>query len=100
MQCRAILFDLDGVLVDSRECIGLIWHAWAGERGLDPAEFLSVAHGRRIAETFRLVAPHLDAAPEQAGWNAMQEAEPPGCRPAPGPPRRLPHLAQGLRASA
>src|SRR5947208_12469913 len=27
MSCRAILFDLDGVLVDSRECIELIWHA-------------------------------------------------------------------------
>src|SRR5437016_5078610 len=67
MSCRAILFDLDGVLVDSRECIDLIWHAWAAERGLDPADFLRVAHGRRIAETLRLVAPQVDAAAEAAG---------------------------------
>src|SRR5256886_16484054 len=84
MSCRAILFDLDGVLVDSRECIELIWHAWAAERGLDPAAFLRVAHGRRIAETLRLVAPQGDAAPEAAGLGALGGVETPGLRAAPG----------------
>src|SRR2546423_751991 len=84
MSCRAILFDLDGVLVDSRECIELIWHAWAAERGLDPAAFLRVAHGRRIAETLRLVAPQLDAAAAAAVLDAMEEVETRGLREAPG----------------
>src|SRR5206468_11325204 len=75
MQCRAILFDLDGVLVDSRECIELIWHAWAAERGPDPADVVRVAHGRRIAETLRLVAPRLDASVEAAVLGAMEGVE-------------------------
>ena len=98
MQFRAILFDLDGVLVDSRECIELIWHAWAGERGLDPAEFLSVAHGRRIAETLRLVAPQLDAAAEAAVLDAMEEVETRGLRAAPGAAALLRQLSEAQRA--
>lgn len=71
--CRAILFDLDGVLVDSRECIELVWRAWAAARGLDPAPFLAVAHGRRISETVRLVAPSLDARAEADVLDRMEE---------------------------
>ena len=56
MQCQAVLFDLDGVLVDSRRSIELIWHSWAASRGLDARPFLEVAHGRRTSETLRLVA--------------------------------------------
>ncbi len=42
-----MLFDLDGVLVDSQRCIEKIWRAWAAGKGLDPEPFISVAHGRR-----------------------------------------------------
>src|SRR5438067_11289017 len=98
MQCRAILFDLDGVLVDSRECIELIWHAWAGERGLDPAEFLRVANGRRIAGPLRLVAPQLDAAAEAAVLDAMEEVETRGLRAAPGTAALLRQLSEAQRA--
>jgi sugar-phosphatase len=84
VQCRALLFDLDGVLVDSRSCIELVWHAWATERGLDPAPFLRVAHGRRISETIRLVRPDLDAAAEAAVLDAMEEVETRGLHPVPG----------------
>src|SRR6266516_4362289 len=98
MSCRAILFDLDGVLVDSRECIELIWHAWAAERGLDPADFLRVAHGRRIAETLRLVAPQVDAAAEAAVLDAMEEVETRGLRAAPGAGALLRQLSEAQRA--
>src|SRR5256886_7375577 len=98
LQCRAILFDLDGVLVDSRECIELIWHAWAAERGLDPADFLRVAHGRRIAETLRLVAPQLDASVEAAVLDAMEEVETRGLRAAPGAAALLRQPSEAQRA--
>ena len=84
MACRAILFDLDGVLVDSRRCIELIWHAWAARRGLDPAPFLRVAHGRRTSETIRMVAPDLDVATAAAELDAMEAVETRGLTPAPG----------------
>jgi sugar-phosphatase len=60
-ECEAILFDLDGVLVDSTAVVVRTWREWAEERGLDAGRILEVAHGRRAAETVRLFAPDLDA---------------------------------------
>ena len=64
--CRALLFDLDGVLVDSTECVTCTWRRWARANGLDPETILAVAHGRRTIDTVRLVAPHLAAEAEVA----------------------------------
>jgi sugar-phosphatase len=91
--CRAILFDLDGVLVDSRRSIELIWHEWAARRGLDPAPFLRVAHGRRTSETIRTVAPGLDMAAAVAELDAMEAVEARGLTPAPGAAALLAFLA-------
>ena len=62
--CSAILFDLDGVLIDSTASITRRWAKWAEQQGLDPLEVLEVIHGRRSAEVIRLVAPHLDVVAE------------------------------------
>jgi mannitol-1-/sugar-/sorbitol-6-phosphatase len=64
LECRAVLFDLDGVLVDSSRYIEELWRQWARARGLSPEPFLRVCHGRRALETIRLAAPHLDAEAE------------------------------------
>ena len=68
-----ILFDLDGVLVDSRPLIEDIWRKWANPRGLDAERFIAVTHGRRTSETLRAVAPELDVASETAALDAMEE---------------------------
>ena len=75
MLCDAILFDLDGVLVDSRECVERTWREWAATRGLDPELVLREAHGRRTYETIARVAPHLDAAVEGARIAASETGE-------------------------
>jgi sugar-phosphatase len=62
--CSAILFDLDGVLIDSTASITRRWAKWAERRGLDPTKVLEVIHGRRSAEVIQLVAPHLDVVAE------------------------------------
>lgn len=62
--CEAVLFDLDGVLVDSTRAVERVWREWADVRGLDADQILGVAHGRRTLETIGLVAPHLDAEAE------------------------------------
>lgn len=59
-----MLFDLDGVLVDSTASITRRWAKWAERQGLDPAKVLEVIHGRRSAEVIQLVAPHLDVVAE------------------------------------
>jgi sugar-phosphatase len=68
LECRAILFDLDGVLVDSAAYVEQQWRRWAISRGLPPEPFLSVCHGRRALETIQLAAPHLDAEAEIAAF--------------------------------
>lgn len=55
-----VLFDMDGVLVDSGESIARGLTAWALERGLDVDTVFAHAHGRTDADLVRLVAAHLD----------------------------------------
>jgi mannitol-1-/sugar-/sorbitol-6-phosphatase len=64
--CQAVLFDLDGVLVDSSTCVENAWRRWAKERGLPVERVLEAAHGYRSKDTVAIVAAHLDAA-EQCG---------------------------------
>jgi sugar-phosphatase len=58
---HAVLFDLDGLLVDSTAQIERAWREWAIEHALDPDEVSRLSHGRRSADHIRLVAPHLDS---------------------------------------
>lgn len=64
LECSGILFDLDGVLIDSTPCVSRVWKQWATEHHLDPEEVVHIAHGRRSIETIAKVAPHLDAEKE------------------------------------
>jgi len=62
--CSAILFDLDGVLLDSTRVVAAQYRRWAVEHGLDPEEVMKAAHGVRTIEVVERVAPHLDAVAE------------------------------------
>src|ERR1700691_2278840 len=62
--CAAILFDLDGVLVDSTRSVERQWRAWAREQGLNGDQVANVSHGVRAIEVIRAVAPHLNAEAE------------------------------------
>ncbi|SCL50992.1 HAD-IA family hydrolase [Micromonospora chersina] len=61
---KAVLFDVDGVLVDSYPAYRRIWSRWADHRNLDPDLVWSHTHGRRPVDTIQAVAPQLDAAAE------------------------------------
>jgi len=63
-RCAAILFDLDGVLVDSTRSVERQWRAWAREQGIDGDRVMAIAHGVRTIEVIRAVAPQLDAETE------------------------------------
>jgi sugar-phosphatase len=59
--CGALLFDLDGVLVDSTPAVIRVWSRWAIARGFDPNEVVRRAHGRPSIATIRDYLPHADA---------------------------------------
>jgi sugar-phosphatase len=75
LTCQAVIFDLDGVLVDSTVVVERTWRRWAVSRGFDFERVMRVAHGRRAAETVRIVAPHLDADAEAARLAAQEAHE-------------------------
>jgi sugar-phosphatase len=58
----AILFDLDGVLVDSAAEIARAWSGWAADHGLSVARVLELAPGRPGESTIRSMAPQLSDA--------------------------------------
>jgi mannitol-1-/sugar-/sorbitol-6-phosphatase len=60
----AVLFDLDGVLVESRESTERVWLAWASKNGIEEGALRSAMHGVRSAEVVRALRPDLDAAAE------------------------------------
>jgi sugar-phosphatase len=60
----AIVFDIDGVLVDSAADVERAWRRWAAELNVAAADVLAVAHGRPAREIVRMFAPHLNAEQE------------------------------------
>ena len=73
--CDAVLFDLDGVLIDSAAVVERHWRQWAMGHGLDPEVVLAVSHGRPTIETIQEVAPHLDAVAEGRACEAVGGAD-------------------------
>ena len=58
--CDALLFDMDGVLIDSTKAVARVWHQWALERGFGPEKIIRRAHGRPSLATVREYLPHAD----------------------------------------
>jgi mannitol-1-/sugar-/sorbitol-6-phosphatase len=51
LHARAILFDIDGTLVDSTPVVERSWRTWAQEYDVDAEEVMRVCHGRRTEDT-------------------------------------------------
>jgi len=83
-QCAAILFDLDGVLVDSTRSVERQWRVWAREHGIDEEKAVSIAHGVRAAEVIRAIAPHLDPEAEVRKLERREAADRDGVAVMPG----------------
>ena len=60
IECRGVLFDLDGVLVDSTPAVARVWTIWARKHGFDPEETVRQAHGRPSLATIRELLPYAD----------------------------------------
>lgn len=81
----AVLFDMDGTLVDSRVVIERILTEWAVANGVDPDALLAVSHGRRTIDTLRDFAKAgTDCEVEAAKIEAEETADVCGIVPVPG----------------
>jgi sugar-phosphatase len=61
IHCQAVLFDMDGVLVDSTHAVARVWRKWALDRGFDPVKVVRAAHGRPSIDTVRDFLPNADS---------------------------------------
>ena len=92
LRCRALLFDLDGVLADSTASVERHWRRWAASHGFDGDAIMRVVHGRRAIDTIRDVAPGLDAERELAALVEAEAGDTTGVVAAPGAAALLPRL--------
>jgi mannitol-1-/sugar-/sorbitol-6-phosphatase len=84
IRCRGVLFDLDGVLVDSTPAVARVWAGWAREHGFEPDEVVKKAHGRPSIATIRELLPSANHAEEDREVERREIADVEGVVPLPG----------------
>ncbi|BEV72314.1 MULTISPECIES: HAD family hydrolase [unclassified Paludibacterium] len=101
---NALLFDMDGTLVDSSAVVEKVWHGFAARHGLDAAAVMARIPGRKAEESVALLAPPgVDVAAEAARLTAEEVADTEGIVALPGAARllaALPDHAWALVTSA
>jgi sugar-phosphatase len=103
-----VLFDLDGVLVDSTPAVERVWAGWAREHGLVPEEVVRRAHGRPSIATIRELLPDADHDAEDREVERREITDVDGVVPLPGamelllalPPERWAIVTSCTRALA
>jgi mannitol-1-/sugar-/sorbitol-6-phosphatase len=84
IEVRGVLFDMDGVLVDSTPAVARVWAAWASEHGFDAGEVVKKAHGRPSITTLRELLPDVDHEAENREMERREIADVEGVIPLPG----------------
>lgn len=98
VRCRAVLFDMDGVLVDSTAIIERHLRDWATSRDLDPGVVVSRSPGRTNADLVSIFAPALDARTEARLMTEREVSDTVGIAPCSGAGRLLGSLPDRARA--
>jgi sugar-phosphatase len=73
LRVRGVLFDMDGVLVNSKPAIDRVRRKWAERAGLDVQAVLDLPHGQKTSVAFARIGAHLNMADEVA-WLDAEEA--------------------------
>jgi len=80
----ALLFDLDGVLINSTPAVARVWRRWAVEHGFNPEEVVARAHGRPSLTTVREYLPNADHEAENREVERREIEDLEGVVPLPG----------------
>ncbi|MDQ0924919.1 sugar-phosphatase [Pseudarthrobacter sp. W1I19] len=90
LTCRAVLFDMDGTLVDSTAVVEQVWGEFAARYGLDLEEILRTSHGVQARDTVTRFAPAgADVPALTAELGAMERVRTDGIVALPGAARLL-----------
>jgi sugar-phosphatase len=108
MRCRGVLFDMDGVLVDSTAAVARVWSLWARKHGLDPETVVKIAHGRPSLSTIRELLPKSDREAEDREVERLEIEDVEGIVALPGaaellraiPPNKYAIVTSATRALA
>jgi sugar-phosphatase len=84
IHCAALLFDMDGVLINSTPAVARVWRRWALEHGFNPEEVVGRAHGRPSLTTVREYLPHADHEAENREVERREIEDLEGVVPLPG----------------
>ncbi|MEU9114851.1 HAD-IA family hydrolase [Streptomyces sp. NPDC048483] len=84
MTIAAVLFDVDGVLLDSTAAHRSVWTTWSLARGLDPEVVWNLTFGRRPEDTVKDAAAHLDPVVERLVLDQLLVREKNGFPPVEG----------------
>ena len=79
----AVIFDLDGTLVDSSAVVERQWSIWAREHGIEPRQVMEVVHGRPSIQTMRMFRPETTRE-ESRAFDAVEAADLEGLKPVAG----------------
>ncbi|KAI1214144.1 HAD-like protein [Annulohypoxylon truncatum] len=66
---KALLFDMDGTIIDSTAAVVKHWHTIGKEIGVDPEVILQTSHGRRSIDMLKILSP------EKANWEYVRHME-------------------------
>jgi mannitol-1-/sugar-/sorbitol-6-phosphatase len=84
LTCRAVLFDMDGTLVDSTSVVERAWGRWAQRHGIPLEAVLAFSHGRPAIATMDRFLPGHDHAAELLEMGRYEETELEGVLAVPG----------------
>lgn len=84
LTCRAVLFDMDGTLVDSSRVVEGAWGWWAKRHDIPLEAVLSFSHGRPTIATMEHFLPGRDHAQELDEMGRYEETELEGIVAVPG----------------
>ena len=84
LTCKAVLFDMDGTLVDSTRVVELAWGWWAARHNIPIETVLSFSHGRPTLATMEHFLPAQDHTPELEEMDGYEETQLEGIRAVPG----------------
>lgn len=84
LTCRAVLFDMDGTLIDSTHVVERAWSWWAARHGIPLGSVLSFSHGRPTIATMERFFPGRDHTDDLQVMERYAEAQLDGIRAVPG----------------